>query len=169
MKVTVVPAQITTVEDRIAGSLGLNQLLLLSVPIFGGSALYIILPPSLHSAIYKLAVIAILALASGILAIRIKGKILLLWLVVIWRYNLRPRYYLFNKNATAHRDQFDDSQLAETEPEADTEPVRHRSLSPLNLADTAHLLDILENPSANLTFKTNPKGGLYVLITQVKD
>src|ERR1019366_4023701 len=106
MKVTVVPAQITTIEDRIAGNLSFSQLLLLAAPVFGGSALYIILPPTMHSAPYKLTVIAVLIFLCGLLAIRIKGKILLLWFVVLLRYNLRPRYYIFNKNCLAAREQY---------------------------------------------------------------
>src|SRR5947209_20569411 len=97
MKVTVVPAQVTTVEDRIVGSLGLSQILLLATPVFGGTMLYAILPPNFHSAIYKLIVIALLFATCGLMAIRIRGKILLLWLIVMLRYNLRPRYFVFNK------------------------------------------------------------------------
>src|SRR5665213_4365185 len=105
MKVTVVPAQVTTVEDRIAGRLGLSQLLLLAAPIFGGSALYIILPPAMNSSAYKLVIIITLMLICSTMAIRIKGKIVLLWLIVILRYRLRPSYYVFNKNAVNGRDQ----------------------------------------------------------------
>ena len=42
MRTTVVPAQVTTVEDKIAGNLGLSQLLLLTLPVFGGSALFLV-------------------------------------------------------------------------------------------------------------------------------
>lgn len=169
MKVTVVPAQITTVEDRIAGSLGLNQLLLLSLPVFGGSALYIVLPPTMHSSLYKVIAIATLALVCSILAIRVKGKILLLWLVVILRYNLRPRYYVFNKNSLTSRDIYEPEQ-PQQEPSqvADATPKRRR-LSPLSLGDTAKLQAILENPAANLTFVANKKGGLNVFITEIDD
>jgi hypothetical protein len=168
MKTTIVPAQITTVEDRIAGSLGLNQLLLLSVPVFGGSALYIALPPTMHASLYKLVLIGVMMLVCSILSIRIKGKILLLWIVVIGRYNLRPRYYLFNKNTLANREQ---SEVVKTEEETKTEvkPVKRRRLSPLSTSDSVRLQAILENPASNLTFTANKRGGLRVLITEVKD
>lgn len=170
MKVTVVPAQVTTVEDRIAGSLGLSQLLLLAGPVFAGSALYIILPPTMHSATYKLVVITILMFFGGLLAIRIKGKILLLWLVVILRYNIRPRYYLFNKNSLAARDQPESRKSAPVETEKEeTAPSYHRETASLTTAEVAHMQAILTNPAANLTFKTNKKGGLYALITEVKE
>ncbi len=168
MKTTIVPAQITTVEDRIAGSLGLNQLLLLSVPVFGGSALYIALPPTMHSSLYKLVVIAIMMLVCSILSIRIKGKILLLWLLVIGRYNLRPRYYIFNKNSLKNRDQLEPIHTEE-ESEMEVRPVKRRHLSPLSTSEVSRLKAILENPASNLTFTSSKKGGLRVLITEVKD
>src|ERR1035437_3790831 len=98
MKITVVPAQVTTVEDRVAGNLGFSQLILFAIPVFGGSLLYAALPPSMSASAYKLVIIGIVAVFNSVLAIRIKGKILLLWMIVLLRYNLRPRFYLFNKN-----------------------------------------------------------------------
>src|ERR1039458_6831582 len=106
MKVTIVPAQVTTVEDRIAGNLRLSQLLLLTTPVFSGSLLYVVLPPVFHGAIYKLVLIVALFIICSLMAIRIKGKILLLWLVVLVHYNLRPRFYVFNKLSTHGREMF---------------------------------------------------------------
>jgi len=53
MKVTVVPAQVTTVEDRIVGSLGFSQLVLIVTPVFIAAALFAVLPPAMGSAVYK--------------------------------------------------------------------------------------------------------------------
>jgi hypothetical protein len=167
MKVTVVPAQVTTIEDRIAGSLGLSQILLLAAPVFSGSALYIILPPTMHNAPYKLVIFALLLLVCSLMAIRIKGKILLLWLVVILRYNLRPRYYVYNKNSLASRE-FEENLPAEADNQEDKAPVKRSRLPALGTADVVRLQAILENPAANLSFKAN-KGGLHVLITEVKE
>jgi len=166
MKVAVVPAQVTTVEDRIAGNLGLSQLLLLTAPVFGGSALYVALPPTFHSAAYKLAVMATLALVCSVLAIRIKGKIILLWLVVLLRYNLRPRYYVFDKRSLHGREKFE-SLETKLEAESEAKPTQARESSPLSLAEVIKLEHIMENPAANLSFETR-KGGLYVRITEVK-
>src|SRR6266487_1064357 len=98
MKSSIVPAQITTVEDKVAGNLSLSQLLLLAAPVFIGSAIYIIFPPSLGAAAYKLAIVTIIGVIFGLLAIRIKGRIMLLWVITIARYNLRPRHYIYDKN-----------------------------------------------------------------------
>ncbi len=103
MRTTIVPAQITTVEDRIAGRLGMSQLLLIISPIFGGSAVFVVLPPFFNYATYKVVLIVCVASLSALLAIRIKGKILLFWAITLLRYNTRPKYYLFNKNSTHTR------------------------------------------------------------------
>jgi hypothetical protein len=170
MKVTVVPAQVTTVEDRIAGRLGLSQLLLLAAPIFGGSALYIILPPAMHSSTYKLAIIISLMLICSTMAIRIKGKIILLWLIVILRYRLRPSYYVFNKNAVSGRDQPAKPTAQDNEAENENKTVKPRRTFPLlSTAEITRVQAIMENPAANIMFKATKKGGLNVLITEVKE
>lgn len=57
MKTSIVPAQITTVEDKVAGNLSLPQLFLLSAPIFIGSLVYLIFPPFMGAASYKLVIV----------------------------------------------------------------------------------------------------------------
>lgn len=168
MRSTVVPAQITTVEDKIAGSLGLSQLILLTVPIFGGSALYVLLPPFFNYAVYKIVFITCFAALCALLAIRIKGKILLFWLIALLRYNLRPRYYLFNKNDAHLRDTApvvkEQAEVEESKPKKVTRP----HLPQLSTAELVRIEDVIANPQANLHFKTNRKGELYVHITEVQ-
>ena len=106
MKMTVVPAQVTTVEDRIIGNLGFSQILLLIVPVFTATGIFTLLPPFMGGALYKYVLMGVVALLFGLLSIRIKGKILASWLVTILRYNLRPKYYLFNKNVTTNREEY---------------------------------------------------------------
>jgi hypothetical protein len=168
MKVSVVPAQVTTIEDRIAGNLGLSQLLLLALPIFGGSLLYIILPPNMHSAAYKIVVIVLLGAMSSLMAIRIKGKILLNWVVVLLHYNLRPTYYVHDRRSLAGRRIYEEpKQEVKTE---DTKSVsRKRQLLDLTTAEIARAKAYMEEPAANLSFTINRKGDLRVLITEVKD
>jgi hypothetical protein len=89
MKTTTVPAQVTTVEDKIAGSLTLPQLFLLIAPIFVASAIYLIIPPVMHLTIIKCAISFFIWLTGGIMAIRLKDKIVLLWLVVLIHYAVR--------------------------------------------------------------------------------
>lgn len=168
MRSTVVPAQVTTVEDKIAGNLGLSQLLLLTLPIFGGSAMFVVLPPFFSYAVYKVVLMVCFAALCGLLAIRIKGRILLLWVIAISRYNLRPRYYVFDKNAIYERDVM--PAIQHQEPEQLTEPKKGVQPAPprLSTAELVRVEDIIANPQANLHLKTNRKGELSVYITEVQ-
>jgi PrgI family protein len=170
MKTTIVPAQITTVEDKIAGGLSLSQVLLLVAPVFIGAAIFIVLPPSLEVMAYKVTLISVIVVLFCALAIRIKGRILLLWAVIIARYNLRPRYHVFNKNDMHLRDA--------TTKDTAREEVAAEKLAPetatlhvvpdLSPADAVRLRHIIADPKANLHFKTDRKGALRVYVTEVK-
>lgn len=169
MKATVVPAQVTTVEDRVAGNLGFSQLMLFAVPVFGGALLYAVLPPSMDIAMYKIIVLITLAVVSSILAIRIKGKIILFWLAILLRYNLRPKYYLFNKNTALYREDY---------PEIKTEPVvtndreqtqSSAQLPRLSLLEINEVHAMLDNPNSQIRFEMTKKGGLNVHLTEIKE
>lgn len=169
MKVTVVPAQVTTVEDRIIGSLGFSQMMLLIVPIFVGAALFAIFPPAMGGSVYKYVIMGILALACCILAIRIKGKIIALWLITIMRYNLRPKFYLFNKNTTALREQYD-TKHPESEMDASAAKIKKTiSVPKLELREVAKVYTTIDNPAAKLRFETTKKGGLNVRLTEIEE
>jgi len=169
MRTTIVPAQVTTVEDRIAGRLGLTQMLLLIAPIFGGSAIFVVFPPFFAYAVYKVVLITCVATLSALLAIRIKGKILLFWAITLLRYNLRPRYYLFNKNSSHTREIILPADI-EDEPAEETAiqtlvPVRKTSLT---TAERVQIEDLLADPTADVYLTTNRKGELSVHLTEVK-
>lgn len=168
MKQTVIPAQVTTVEDRIVGNLGISQMVLLSMPILAAGIVFTILPPALHIALYKLAFLSPFTAVCAALAIRIKGKIVLFWIIVRMRYNLRPQYYVFNKNTTANRELYDGiktTELAKDEPEK-IAPQRQRST--LTTAEMIRTLAVMDNPAAKLAFTTDKKGKLYVRITEIE-
>lgn len=103
MRTTIVPAQITTVEDKVAGSLNMTQVLILMTPILWTAIVYILLTPSMKLTSLKLVLIIISTTISGILALRIKDKIVAEWLGVLLKYRLRPKYWLYNKNDTTNR------------------------------------------------------------------
>src|SRR3990167_7044697 len=104
MRSTVIPAQITTVEDRIAGNLNLTQMILLIIPVLWTMVVYILLFPTMQFATYKLPIIGLVTIFCLFLAIRVKGKVVIQWLIILLRYNLRPKYYLFDKNEAYLRD-----------------------------------------------------------------
>lgn len=166
---TVVPAQVTTVEDRIIGNLGFSQILLLVIPIFISAGIFAIVPPFMGSTVYKYVIMGVVAMIFCILAIRIKGKILAFWLVTILRYNLRPKYYLFNKNSSNLRENYP-ARKEQQEPEktATTKAAKQIPRHQLDIPATAMVLATLENPAAKVRFETGKKGNLHVRLTEIE-
>lgn len=103
MRTTIIPAQITTVEDKIAGSLNFTQILLFMVPVLLGAAVYTLFLPFMKITPYKIGIVLVITTICLVLAIRVKEKIVAEWLVVLLRYKLRAKYYLFNKNDLTER------------------------------------------------------------------
>ena len=103
MRTTIIPAQITTVEDKIAGSLNMTQILILMFPVLWTAVIYILFAPTMKLVSYKLGMIGIVILICLVLVIRIKDKIVAEWLGVVLKYHFRPRYWLFNKNDLTSR------------------------------------------------------------------
>ncbi|HSX06312.1 MAG TPA: PrgI family protein [Candidatus Saccharimonadia bacterium] len=167
MRTTIVPAQVTTIEDRIIGRVSLSQLMLLTVPIFGGSAIFVALPPFFNYATYKVILIVCIAAVCTLLAVRVKGKIIISWLTTLVRYNVRPRYYVFDKNSSYARDVSYEISTAEDTLEAfrpaqNTQPVQ--LLSPL---EHIHIQDIIDSPLVSMHITTNKKGRVYVHLTEI--
>lgn len=169
MKVTVVPAQVTTVEDRVAGNLSFSQLILFAVPVFGGSLLYAILPPFMGASLYKIVFIAFFAFICTVLAIRIKGKIILLWLITLLRYRLRPRRYVYDKNTSMSREDYPEvPHLIQQTSEISTEETR-QTMKLLGMSERTYLYDLLNDPLGRLRFDITKKGGINVSIPEAKD
>ncbi len=97
MKVSAIPAQVTTVEDRIAGNLNLTQLLLLASPLFLVAVIMFLLPPYGKYSLYKLIVAVIISSVSATLAIRINDKIVLELIKIRLKFELRPHLYVYGK------------------------------------------------------------------------
>jgi hypothetical protein len=169
MKTAIVPAQITTVEDKIAGNLTLQQVGLLASPVFIDFALYAALPTTLKFNAYKLALMVVVTLAADLLAVRVRGKILLAWAITMLKYNARPRHYVFDKNNTHFRSE--ESVLVK-EAKAQTAVGIKRAVQSdalqLSEEDVFKLEHILAHPSANLSFATSKKGVLYASISEIK-
>lgn len=168
MKVTVVPAQVTTVEDRITGNLSVSQIVLFAIPVFGGSLLYAALPPVMEFHLYKLILIGIVALLTGLLAIRIKGKIVLMWVLILLRYHSRPRLYLFNKNTSAYREDYPElpKEVVVKTTAKERTPI---ALPKLGVQEKAYIYATLNDPISRLRFETTKKGGLHVRITETQE
>lgn len=169
MKVTVVPAQVTTVEDRIIGNLGFSQVLLLIIPIFVGAGLFALLPPMMGGAPYKYIVLVLLISLCVILSVRIKGKILAAWLVTILRYNVRPKYYLYNKNTSSLREDYPELVVNESESPQQQNEKLSLTLPRLGSIEMIKVLATIDNPAANFRIVKTKKGVLSVRLKEIKD
>lgn len=169
MRTTVVPAQITTIEDKIAGNLNVTQVLLLMTPVFIGIGLYGLIPPLMNIAWYKTILTIFSALISVTLAMRIKEKLVLDWLIVYMRYTNRPAFYIYNKNDYASR-VINIPNPATVEPK-DREVSQKTGIkninSPISMGDTLQFEQLIRSDTFTLKFKPIMKGGLYVAIEQI--
>ncbi len=169
MKTTVIPAQITTVEDRIAGNLNLTQMILLIIPIIWTMVVYTLLFPAMKLSFYKVPLIALVSIFCLILALRIKGKVVIQWLMILLRYNLRPKYYLFNKNEAYLRD-IDlpvfksEKKLFKKAPAKQEKKAKNTNIT---LGDLARLNEFITNPKYGFSIKLK-KGALNVAFEQNK-
>jgi hypothetical protein len=169
MRTAIVPAQITTVEDKVVGNLSLPQLLLLTAPIFVCGLIYVVLPPSSGDALYKTVLGVLISAALGVSAVRLRGRILLSWAAMILRYNLRPRFHVFDKNDIFLRDVSVEPVADEAEEDVAASDDTDRVVTPvLSTPETVMLEGIMANPDAKLRFVTDRKGALGVRIKEVK-
>ena len=167
MKTTTVPAQVTTVEDRLAGNLSLTQLLLLVSPVFISCLLYVVFPPFLKVSLFKVSISVLIFLFFSIMSIRVRGKIIIMWLLLVLKYRNRPKYYLYDKNDRIFRKT--NTEILEQvvpvkakEPEDEKQPI-------IDLAtpDIARLEIAIADPRSNFNFKQTRKGVLSVHITEI--
>lgn len=147
MRSTVIPAQVTTVEDTIAGNLTLTQIILLIMPVLLSTTVYAVMPERLVLSTYKIPLIIILFAVFVVLALRIKGRIVLSWLSVMAIYYFRPHIFVFNKNTVYTRDLV-------------LPPTRKPATAKAKVAvkvqedrnDTFDYESLLRNPSINIRF-----------------
>ncbi|MBW7956055.1 hypothetical protein H3C66_04965 [Patescibacteria group bacterium] len=104
MRTTVIPAQVTTVEDTIAGSLTLTQIILLILPVLLSTATYALLPQSMTLTTYKTTLIVILFVSFMVLALRIKGRLVVSWITLLSSYVFRPHTFVFDKSTSFCRE-----------------------------------------------------------------
>lgn len=168
MKTTVVPAQITTVEDRIAGNLTFPQIVLMILPLLTSTAVYACVPSFMHFSALKIVLIGLQFIFFDGLAIRFRGKIVADWLVIYLRFAARPRRYIFTKNDTTARDiesTVPKEQAVHKKPKSSKLEVATGAIS---LFDKTKASRMLENPSLTVSFKFAKKGGLDVSLKPIK-
>lgn len=165
MKNTVVPAQITTVEDKIAGNLGFNQLLLMTVPVFFCAALFAITPPSFSLTPLKYVIGVTVTLLCLILSLRIRGQIVLYWAMIIGKYLVRPRYFIYNKNDVHLRRSPEVASGIAVVPVVNA-VIAKKHATHLPTPILVRTESAVQNPESRF-YITNGKGGLRVNIREI--
>lgn len=165
MKTTIIPAQITSVEDKIAGSLSFSQILLLIAALFIATAIYAIVPKTFHLSISKVLLIFLVSGITMVLAIRIKGKVLFQWISIIATFWFRPRRYAFNKNDTLYRNILREEKIRKVKAHA-VKTQKSKLENTVSIADRKSLEDILSNPEQNVRLAFSKKGGIRVSVSQ---
>lgn len=164
MKTTVVPAQITTVEDRIAGNLNFPQIILLVFSLIIGAAIYAVFPPNIHLSAAKIVLIVLQFAVFGGLAIRYNGKILAEWLTIYMRYHFRPRIYIFSKNDCVEREVI----MPEIEKTA-AKPVIAAKVARKNkeVADQIDGRSLIDESAFAMSIRPSKKGGMDVVLREL--
>ena len=161
MKTSIVPAQITSIEDTITAKLSLTQIILLVLPVFVASIVFAGLPPMMHIKVYKLGITLFVAIPIALLAIRFRGQLLLYWLGVLASYHIRPRRYVATISPSCSDDS-SDAELTNAEPETMPTLIESQPISDLTASDYLVLEDFLSNK--RVTYFTDNKGQLNARI-----
>ena len=166
MKNTVIPAQITTVEDKIAGNLNLTQIMLLMLPVFSGIVFYAMIFPQMKISITKIILESIIFIVSSVLAIRVKGKLIVNWLIVILKFNLRPKYYLFDKNNSYLREIYLPIFKTKKVLKISKAKVIKKNIQVADVFETHKLNNLIKNQS--ISYKLDKGGAINVAFEQVR-
>ena len=94
MRISIIPAQITTVEDKITSSLNLTQIIILVMALVLSFLIYLVVPPFLKFSLLKIIPIIILCSSISSLAIRIDQDIVLNYLILYFAFFVRPKIYV---------------------------------------------------------------------------
>lgn len=169
MRVSIVPAQITTVEDKIAGNVSVQQAMLLGIPILFGFIIALVFPPSGQFVAYKIAIVIVLFVICGSLAVRIKDRIVAQWLKLFVIYCARPELYVYDKNSSYLRVSETEEAPVQEELEDTQSPAKQtfvqNNISP---KEFARLEQFATDVRAGIKYEVGKKGELNVRVTEVK-
>jgi hypothetical protein len=121
------------------------------------------------ASLFKIILISVFAAICSIMAIRIKGKIVLLWLVVLLRYYARPRIHVLNKNTAMYREDYPPVPDIQLEAALPAEETTKHAFLPLGDGEKAYLLETLNEPMNHLRIELTKKGGFNVRISEAKE
>ncbi|MEP7167451.1 MAG: hypothetical protein ABI758_05730 [Candidatus Woesebacteria bacterium] len=150
MRTTNIPAQITTVQDTIAGNLNLTQLILIVLSLFLNTFIYALLPTRLAFTLYKIPFMGIVFVICVGLSFRIKQRIVLEWLGIFATYSLRPHLYVVNKNTDSFRSIVHPTQRTE---KSQAEKVSPSIVKTKSISSFIDYTSLIRNPSLNIRLK----------------
>lgn len=168
MRVSIVPAQITTVEDKIAGNVSVQQAMLLGIPILFGFIIALVFPPSGQFVAYKIAIVITLFVICGSLAIRIRDRIVAQWLKLFVIYCARPEHYVYDKNSSYLR--IPEVVEVPVQEEAGGESPKKLTFVQNNISpkEFVRLEQFAMDAKAGIKYEVGKKGELNVRVTEVK-
>lgn len=169
MKTNVIPSQITTIEDRVLGSLTVSQALILGADALVVLILYPVLSLFLASLVYKLLILIPIASMGLSLSVRLRGMLLYSWLLLIAHYGMRPRYYAFQKQASRLENIPPQSSMSTTSmatPDDSTKTTRPTLCMPLGIDELIRLEHYLGLAGSREIYKFTKKGRPYVTTSE---
>lgn len=149
MRTTIIPAQVTTVEDTIAGNFNLTQIVLFVSSLLANTFIYALVPKQLSFSLPKIVLILMVFALFLTLAIRIKQRLILNWLIILAGFSIRPHIYLFNKNSLFAREVIRIEPVKKNTKKASLKKTDIREKISLNF----DYQSVLRSPSINLNFK----------------
>ena len=162
MKTTIVPAQVTTIEDTIAGNLTLTQVVLLVVAVLIVAVITAGLPPLLKIRAYKLVLSLGCGLPFVLLAGRWRGQLLLTWMQMKLSYQSRPRLYLLSEYDTVHCHCLRQAPLEQQNP-VNVSGNSRKALPMLEPNEQLELNGVIDTTS-RLRYMSNAKGEINVVL-----
>ncbi len=167
MRSTVIPAQITTVEDKITNNLSLTQLVILVFPILISFIFYLIIPPAIKLSIIKIGLSLTVFILLSPLAIRVNDKILLLWIMLFIKYYSRESYYVFNKNDLTYRLHTNEPIIENLKSDTIINNKTDKGQQKINGSrQQLSLENLINNPMINFSFKNSRKGSWHVNVSK---
>ncbi len=165
MRQTRVPAQMTTVEDKIAGNLSFPQILLLIGALFFATFVYLVFPKPLQLTLYKIPLMVLFVSTFLLLAIRVKGRVVVTWLLLIASFCLRPHYYVFNKNDITCREPVFEEAVKKTKAYHTQKAKVETKTEKPSIAQLAIMQQLLLDPERNVSFAPDKKGVINVSVS----
>lgn len=165
MKTSTVPAQVTTVEDRVAANLSLKQLVILISTVFIGVLQFLLFLPAVSINPIK-AVVMLVSLSLGLLAaVRVREQLMLDWSTLLAKYIFRPKYYIINKNDEYLRQELCDRSKPKTETKAT--PNKFKTIT-LPLGKAVKLQGYITENKLSLSFVNSSKKGVIIDVLETR-